>query len=257
MGYFSEDRERDFPDLNKCPDCETFFEGLNCPLCGKVCPEEMRAGNRKPVKVKRQRYTSSGNGRVQFVPWYLSTWFIILMLFIQPIIGLILMWMGNWHKAAKVILTVFLALSLFGSFVFGGVYEMIDSVFFPEEIPVNTELSKEEYIERCEELSAETVYREANSRVGEFVALTVRVEAVWIDSYSYNSAYTTYLECTVEENGKVWSFLIHDYRENGVNLTVGDVITVYGQIGGNVEIYTDYGVLRDPCVNMLYFVFED
>ena len=31
----------DHPDLNKCPDCECFFAGERCPLCGKLCPEEM------------------------------------------------------------------------------------------------------------------------------------------------------------------------------------------------------------------------
>ncbi|MBQ2734543.1 MAG: hypothetical protein IJF33_01790 [Clostridia bacterium] len=257
MGYFSEDRERDFPDLNKCPDCETFFESLNCPICGKPCPEEMRAGNRKPVKVKKQRYSRGGSGRVEFVPWYLSTWFIILMLFVQPIIGLILMWVGYWNKTAKVILTVLLVLSFFGSFLFGGIYEVIENVFFPEQIPVDTELSREEYVESCEELSAETVYREANARVGEFVALTVTVKGVWDDGYAYNTNYPTYLECVVEEDGRVWSFLIRDYRKDGVNLTAGDVITVYGQIGGNVSIYAGDREKSGPSINMLYFVFED
>ena len=257
MGYFSEDRERDYPDLNKCPDCETFFESLNCPICGKVCPEEMRAGNRKPVKVKKQRYSPRGNGRVEFVPWYLSTWFIILMLFLQPVIGIILMWMSDWRKPAKVILTVLMLLYFFGQFVMFTTVDLINSIFFPEKIPVDTKLTREEYVESCEELSAETVYREANARVGEFVALTVTVQGVWDDGYAYNTDYTTYLECAVEENGRTWSFLIRDYRDDGVNLAVGDVITVYGQIGGNVSIYAGDREKSGPSINMLYFVFED
>ena len=95
LGFFAEDRERDFPELNKCPDCETFFADANCPLCGKECPEEFRAGNRKPIKQKKHRRLS-GNGRVQFVPWYHTVWFIVLMLIVQPLVGLILTWTGVW-----------------------------------------------------------------------------------------------------------------------------------------------------------------
>ena len=86
LGFFAEDRERDFPELNKCPDCETFFADSNCPLCGKECPEEFRAGNRKQIKQKRH-HRPSGNGRVQFVPWYYSAWFIVLMLIFSPPVG--------------------------------------------------------------------------------------------------------------------------------------------------------------------------
>ena len=28
--------ERDYPELNKCPDCETFFASDNCPICGRM-----------------------------------------------------------------------------------------------------------------------------------------------------------------------------------------------------------------------------
>lgn len=58
LGFFAEDRERDFPELNKCPDCETFFADANRPICGKECPEEFRAGNRKPIKQKKHRRSS-------------------------------------------------------------------------------------------------------------------------------------------------------------------------------------------------------
>ena len=96
LGAFDDTNDLDRPDLNKCPDCGCYFVQDACPLCGKVCPEEYRAGNRKPVKMKNTR--RRGNGRVQFVPWYQTTWFIILMLFIQPIVGLVLMWSGYWKQ---------------------------------------------------------------------------------------------------------------------------------------------------------------
>ena len=68
IGFFADDTPQDYPELNKCPDCETYFQTPCCPLCGKECPENMRAGNRAPGRVKRSR-RRRGNGRVRFVPW--------------------------------------------------------------------------------------------------------------------------------------------------------------------------------------------
>ena len=111
LGFFAENRECDFSELNKCPDCETFFADANCPLCGKECPEQFRAGNRKPIKQKRHR-RPSGNGRVQFVPWYHTVWFIVLMLIVQPIVGIILTWSGVWKTHWKVIATILVSVIL-------------------------------------------------------------------------------------------------------------------------------------------------
>ena len=86
LGYYDSD-ELDRPELNKCPDCECFFASDECPLCGKICPEEMRAGNRAKVKPPKKRKNSSG--RVQFIPWYHSWWFILLMMYFMPIAGII------------------------------------------------------------------------------------------------------------------------------------------------------------------------
>ena len=62
LGAFADDGELDRPDLNKCPDCNCFFAGNNCPICGKECPEEMRAGNRAPVKPKKQPSAKAKKG---------------------------------------------------------------------------------------------------------------------------------------------------------------------------------------------------
>ena len=107
IGFFGDEAPNDYPELNKCPDCETYFQTLHCPLCGKECPEEMRAGNRKPVRKKKAR-RGRGPGRVQFVPWYMSSWFIILMLIIFPIAGLILLWQSDcyWRRGWKIFATV-------------------------------------------------------------------------------------------------------------------------------------------------------
>ena len=89
LGAFDNPQELDRPDLNKCPDCLCYFAQDTCPICGKVCPEEMRAGNRKPPKKQRRR--KSSNGRVIFVEWYHSWLAIILFtIFISPV-GIILL----------------------------------------------------------------------------------------------------------------------------------------------------------------------
>ena len=54
LGYFDSD-ELDRPELNKCPDCECYFASEECPLCGKICPENFRAGNRAPVKKPKKK----------------------------------------------------------------------------------------------------------------------------------------------------------------------------------------------------------
>ena len=101
LGTFADDNELDRPDLNKCPDCKCYFAGDNCPLCGKVCPEEMRAGNRKAVKVKKQPNRNQ-SGRVTFVPWYHTWWFILLMLWFMPIVGVILLCTCPCRKWLKI-----------------------------------------------------------------------------------------------------------------------------------------------------------
>lgn len=110
LGYFADASSVDYPELNRCPDCETFFAAEHCPLCGKLCPEEMRAGNRKKVrKIKKSRRP----GNVRFVPWYLTTPVILVALVFQPAIGLVLLWMGNWSRWLKILATVLCAVWFF------------------------------------------------------------------------------------------------------------------------------------------------
>ena len=118
--------ELDRPDLNKCPDCQCYFAGLNCPLCGKLCPEEMRAGNRKPVKVKKHRNT--GSGRVTFVEWYHSWWFIVLMMFVMPIMGIILLLTSPHERWKKVLFAVIAVIYLVAStFGIGAIWSAVTS----------------------------------------------------------------------------------------------------------------------------------
>lgn len=105
LGAFDNPQELDRPDLNKCPDCECFFAEETCPLCGKVCPEEMRAENRKPAK-KEKRRRGCSNGRVTFVEWYHSWWCIILATVFMAPLGIILMLTSPHRTLWKVIFTI-------------------------------------------------------------------------------------------------------------------------------------------------------
>lgn len=253
--------ERDYPELNKCPDCETFFASDNCPICGRECPEEMRAGKRRPIKVKKNpQYEKHTSGRVQFVPWYFSTWFIILMLLVQPIIGLILAWAGPWKRGGKILATVILLLPYLLGGLFGIIWGITMNIFTDYTLPVNLDLSRAEYEERCEEYAASAIWRDPDSLNGEYVTVTLTVEAVWEDEDAYYAgyAYPRFFECTVTENGESYSFLVHDFRqENTINLKAGDVITVWGQIGGNETISNSVvGTMTRPCINMLYMELQ-
>lgn len=237
LGFFAEDRERDFPELNKCPDCETFFADEYCPICGKPCPEEFRAGNRKAIKQKKHR-RPQGNGRVQFVPWYHTVWFTVLMLIIQPIVGLILTWTGVWKTRWKVIATVLLVLSYM--FYYGvGLFDAIIGRFNEPELPINLELSEDEYRSVCAQPDVEVLYRNGNTKIGEYVRVDLTVAEVGA-TYYYNEEFE-YIEanvylCQAQTADRTLEFFVIDYRqENQTRLAVGDSITVCGEVAGDVE----------------------
>ncbi|MBQ9131133.1 MAG: hypothetical protein IJX62_01500 [Clostridia bacterium] len=253
LQFFAHEAPQDYPHLNKCPDCETFFADLTCPLCGKVCPEEMRAGNRKPPKQKWEDPYRRGSGRVQFVPWYLSTPFIIVMLFVFPIAGLVLTWMGCWQKKWKILVTVLFGLSALLPIVLGTVLSLVMQFIFTEDINVDLNMPQAEYVEHCQQAETDVVdiFRNTDDHAGEFVQMTVTVGDAF-QNYLVDS-YVWYYRCTTEFNGKEYAFLIRDFRREGSeNLMQGDRITVYGQVLGTVEVSTHEEELRGPCIAMRF-----
>lgn len=252
LGAFDPDNNIDRPDLNKCPDCECFFAGDNCPLCGKECPEEMRAGNRKPVKQDKRR-RSSGSGRVTFIEWYHSWWFIVLMSFFSPVIGAVLLFTSPHKKKAKItfvaLAILYFVVQMYGFGLISGIVNLFDK-------PVDTSLSREEYIAVCEEVGVETYYRSAGLFEEKFVAVTVTVveRTENMDGYYNNEKYNTYYICSDAE-GK-FEILIRDCSQDGLrNYIPGDVITVYGEGAGNCSIFDEeYNAYSAPCVNAAYVV---
>lgn len=250
LGSFDGDNELDRPDLNKCPDCECYFAQDNCPLCGKECPPELRAGNRKPVKIKKRR--TSGSGRVTFVEWYHSWWFIIIMLLLFPLIGIILLVTSPHKKTHKIIFAaiavVYMILSTFG---IGKIVTYFTNIFDP---PVNTKLSKEEYIERCVEIDASDYFRNPDSYKDKYVKLTVKV--IGQKFYDYDCKYgdkyaTLYIVVNGDEYDKV--IMIRDCSQDGFkNYAHDDTIIIYGQAQGNQKVYSDYIQNKVPLIHAAY-----
>ena len=242
--------ELDRPDLNKCPDCRCFFEGDNCPLCGKECPEEMRAGNRARVKPPKRR--SGDSGRVIFVSWYHSWLCIILALIFMPIIGIILLATSPHKKSQKLAVVAigvaWLLLSTFGFSLLSGLFDLFDK-------PVNTSLSREEYVAECDSISVEEYYRHSERYEGDFLTVSLIVKEKFTDWEE--SKYNTYYLCSDTE-GK-YQILIRDCSQDEVsNYIEGDMIVIYGEGADDKTVYgADYDPISAPCINVAYIVMAE
>ena len=255
LGSHSDDQELDRPDLNKCPECNCFFAGDNCPLCGKECPENMRAGNRPIVKHKKHR-RSSGSGRVTFVEWYHSWWFIAIMMVFMPLVGIVLL-ITSPHKTWKKVLFVSIAViysivSFFGiGSIISGFTDMFDS-------PVDASITREEYVSRCEEITSEQFYRAADGYEGKFVCMTLKVgkKVTYTDTYYNDKDYTCYL--CYGTDGNEYRIIVCDcLLEDKQRFIAGDVITIYGEGAGEREVHDDdYNYITAPCLNMAYAILQ-
>ncbi len=256
LGAFDDSNQIDRPDLNKCPDCGCFFADDVCPLCGKVCPEEMRAGNRKPVKQKKIR--RSGGNRVTFVEWYHSWWFIILMLFVFPIVGIALLATSPHKRSVKLtIIVVAVVYTIVSSFGLGNIISRITNLW---DKPVDTSLDRGEYIAACEVVDAESYYRAAEAYKDQYICVTLTVVEKFTDydGYYAKEKYNTYYICRGMDGGE-YEILIRDcIQDISQNFLSGDVITVYGEAAGNVTVYDmDYVTHTAPCINVAYVTREN
>ncbi len=255
LGSYDSD-ELDRPDLNKCPDCECFFATDTCPLCGKVCPEEMRAGNRKPPKKTKKR--SQSNGRVTFVEWYHSWWFITLMMFVMPIAGIILLATSPHSKKAKITFIVLGAVYLLISTV--GIGTIIGGIINIFDKPVDTSLSREEYIEKCQATAAIDLLHAPDDYKDEFVAVTVLIIGSMENSDGYYSGnkYNEYYVCSVDGTSDSRILIRRCIQSGQSNFIPGEKVTFYGEGDGTVTIYDyEYNPITAPCVNAAYATVSD
>lgn len=253
-----DDQKLDRPDLNQCPDCKCFFASDICPLCGKECPEHMRAGNRPAIKPHKRKRSSSGSGRVIFVEWYHSWWFIILMLFAFPILGIILLFTSPHKRSHKTIVmsavAVYLIISTIGiGTLISGFVDMFDK-------PVDTSLSREEYIEACHVMDAEEYYRSAGQYEDQFVSVGLKVvsRVEYVDNFYHTNGDAYYL-CEAPD-GSSYHIIVRDCLIDAKqNFISGDVITIYGEGDGSIVVYgtgEDYRSWEGPCINAAYIEIE-
>ena len=249
--------ELDRPDLNKCPDCGCFFAQDTCPLCGKLCPEEMRAGRRKKEKNPKLPPSASSTERVTFMSWYHQWWFIILMWFVSPIIGLVLFATSPRKPVLKRTVTVIVLLLMFLS-AFGIpwlMYEFVQETFYPL---VDTSMGREEYMASCHVIAPEEYYREAGRYEDAFVTMTLTVSERVVDAGTYYSSdYSTYYVCHSEGNPDIVVLIRDCVQEDPGNFLAGDVITVYGEGAGEYSFYDMHGNAHaGACLNAAYIVLN-
>ena len=240
LGYHDSD-ELDRPDLNKCPDCGCYFAQTHCPLCGKLCPEEMRAGNR--AAPKRQKRRSNSSGRVQFIPWYHSWWFILIMMYFMPIVGIILFVTSPHSKKSKIIAaaSAVAVYALWFVLVSGLLTDLIMGS------PVNDDIPRAEYVELCESVSVDDFCRDVYNE-GRYVCMELTVvERVWGEDDR-----DVYYRCRAEGGDRL--ILLRDcHIEGRVNYLVGDVILVWGESAGMQGSYdSDDEFSELPCLYMAY-----
>ena len=251
-GVFDNDEELDRPDLNKCPDCGCFFAQDTCPICKKVCPEHMRAGNRAAVKKKKRR-RSSGSGRVTFVDWYHSWWFIVLMLFFMPIIGIVLL-ITSPHERWKKLL--FVAIAVVYTIVSTiGIGTIVSGTISLWDKPVDTSLSEEEYVAACRPVTPEQFYRSPAAYEDTYLTMTLTVVSRAEPTTAYNN--DTYYICRATDAENIVVIVRDCLIGQQQKLIPGDGITASGEGDHEISAYdTDYNLYDAPCLNMAYVGIE-
>ncbi len=257
LGSHDNGESLDRPDLNRCPDCGCYFESEECPLCGKPCPAEMRAGNRKEVKQKKTTF-SRASSRVTFVEWYHSWWFIILMLFVWPLVGIVLLATSPHQRKWKfTVILVAVIYTIFSTYGFGTLVLQYFTNKFDK--PIDTSMDRTEYIAACEAVDAETFFRTPDRYTDRYVVTTLEVQKRLIDSEGYynNGSYYVYYLCRDTDNDSVSVLIRSCLRDEDVNFLEGDIITVYGEGVGNKTITDmEYQSHTEPCINVAYAVVD-
>ncbi len=257
--------ELDRPDLNKCPDCLCFFAGDNCPLCGKECPEEMRAGNRARVKPTKKR-RNPNSGRVTFIPWYHSWLFIILMMFVMPIVGIILLCTSPHRLRTKIIVVasivagiLILTLVIVPLIMNAQVFLLALGLSWLDDMPpVDSSITKDEYMSKCYEPDIEDFYRSTDAYDGKYLRLELEILDRITDVQAPGSAYSTYYVCKGAEDSEL-RILVRDCVISGThNFVAGDKVTFYGEGAGNQRVIeSDMTVTDLPCINAAYAILID
>ncbi len=248
FGSYDSD-ELDRPDLNKCPDCGCYFATDECPLCGKICPEEMRAGKRAAVKKKKKK-SDGYSGRVTFIPWY-HTWLaMILISFIMPIAGVVLFFTSPYSRKVKIIVaSLVIAWQVLLPVILSVGIPMLTDLLAGS--PVNDDISRAEYVEMCEGMTADDFYRHS-VETGLYVTMDLSVVEQLPSSWFGDSEDTVYYRCRSADT-RTEVVLRDCVLEDRQVLRVGDMIRVWGESAGMTSFYPSYDRSENlPCLNMAY-----
>ncbi len=248
LGAYDAD-ELDRPDLNKCPDCGCYFATEECPLCGKLCPEEMRAGQRAAVKKTRRR-SGGYTGRVQFIPWYHSWWFMLIMMFVMPLAGIVLFFTSPYSKKTKIITSVVAVVLL--AVTYSGVGFWLLEHLFSEPL-VDDDLSRPDYMEACMDMSIEDFHRNVYE-VGAYTTMELVVVDCVTDVWESDADHAVYYICTDPTADGELTVLVRDcILEERKSYMKGDRIRVYGESAGMAVISSDGdAAIELPCLHMAY-----
>ncbi len=245
LGSHDADENYDRPDLNKCPDCQTYFASENCPICGKPCPDNMKAGARPAVKRKKQK-KGNATRRVLYIDWYHNPWFILLMAFLFPIGAVILLITSPHEKKWKYIFVPVLVLWILSRYGLGG---FLLNIISREPPPIDPDTPVEEIMEKCSEKTPEEIFRNSEVLKEQYVKVTLTVERTVYD-YGTNTKYNRYLVCLSRDSGS-YRILINDLQDT--KFIKGDIITVYGMVIEDKDVYSDDGtVYSGACIASNY-----
>ncbi len=236
LGSLASDEELDRPDLNKCPDCGCYFTQDACPLCGKVCPEEMRAGNRKKVKHKKSR--GGGSTRVTFVPFYHEWWVIIIALIFSRILGLVLLF-SSPHKRSSKLLVFVLTIIYTVAISWGGVFYLLTWFGRSNEPPVNDDIPKEEYLQTCQAVDPDDFYRDPDTYKDEYINMTLRIREIalsYADEYDVEGSIYYICSPANDEAGERIILVRNCILSGPKNFVKGDLVRFFGEGDGMATI---------------------
>ena len=175
------------------------------------------------------------------------------MMFLFPLAGIILLITSPHEKWKKIVFAVIAAVYMvISTFGLGTVFSRISDLF---DRPVDTSLTREEYVAACEAIAPEDLYRAPKAYEDEFITLTLRIvgRAAFVEN-GYETDDTYYI-CEAE-SGSVYKIIVRDCLiDNAQNFISGDIITVYGEGAGECVAYdSEYVPTDGACVNMAYVV---
>lgn len=243
LGKYSGDSAyNDNPELNRCPDCETLFEGDICPICKKPCPENMKAGNRKPIVEKKEKAVKGAT----FTPVYFRWWFLLILFVLGLGIPALILFLASdrkkWVKIVAVVLIVLYV--LLQVLLFSG---LIPRLITEWESKRKTDVSmpEAEYRAACVEISANAFLRDPDAHEKELVRGTYTVVRV-NDFAEYGVSYF----CTGQDGQYYEIFDCRKMREP--RLIGGDTFTAYGRFDC---LGFDYTVEKTTLI--VYMAFAD